>query len=475
MQGAGQGAFGLAFDYGVDILAFMSFDMVFSDCDVLVRENGQHTVLDHRDIAISANCIAAIEPHGIIPQANAREVVDAAGMLAIPGLINCHAHVPMVLFRSLAEDVSIESWFNDYIWPLESNEEPEDIYWGALLGIAEMIQSGVTTFADHYFFCDEIARAVQEAGARANIGWAVFGHEGIAKLDTTCDFVRRWQAGAGGRITTWLAPHSPYLCDHDFLKATAERARELNVGIHIHCSETHDQVRQSLHLHGLTPPQVLERAGVLEVPVILAHGIGITDADIGMLSHYDVALAQCPKTYLKLAMGSAPVLAFRKAGLKVGLGTDGAVSSNTLDILEQMRILALDQKQHAGDSTVMPVQDVLDIAFRGGAATLRLADAGELAVGRLADIALLRQDGAHLFPRHDVLASLVYSSRAGDVDTVMCDGKLLMRGRQLLTIDLAGIKRAITERLQRLSQRVTEKRLATYPTTPMSSPAPVTR
>ena len=440
-----------------------AFDLLLTGCDVLVRENDRYIVVDAHDIAITGNRIAAIEPASVIEPNNAREVVDATGMLAIPSLINCHAHVPMVLFRGLAEDVSIESWFNDYIWPLESNEEPEDIYWGALLGIAEMIQSGVTTFADHYFFCDEIAQAVSESGARANIGWAVFGHEGVSKLDATCDFVRRWQGGADGRITAWLAPHSPYLCDHDFLKLTTQRAQELGVGIHIHCSETRDQVKLSLQQHGLTPPQVLQRAGVLDVPTILAHGIGITDDDIAMLKNYDVAVAQCPKTYMKLAMGTAPVRKFRDAGIKVGMGTDGVVSSNTLDILEQMRVLALDQKQHAGDSTAMPIRDVLDIAFRGGAQTLRLPDAGELAVGKLADIALLRQDGAHLFPRYDAIANLVYSARAGDIDTVVCNGKLLMRDHRLLTIDLPHVKREITQRLQRLNQRVAEKRLATYP------------
>lgn len=442
------------------------FDLLITDCDVLVREGGRHVVVNDRDIAITGNRIAAITATDEIDRDQAREVVRAEGMLAIPGLINCHAHVPMVLFRGLAEDVSIESWFNDYIWPLESNEEPEDIYWGALLGIAEMIQSGVTTFADHYFFCDEIAEAVTEAGVRANIGWAVFGHEGQAKLKQTCDFVKRWQGGAGGRITTWLAPHSPYLCDGDFLRATAKQAQALGVGIHIHCSETHDQVTLSLKQHGVTPPVVLQRAGVFDVPTLLAHGIGLTPEDIAMLGDYDVAVAQCPKTYLKLAMGTAPVKALRDAGIAVGIGTDGAVSSNTLDVLEQMRMLALDHKQAAKDSTVMPLQDVMDIAFVGGARCLRLPDIGELAVGKLADLALLRQDGAHLFPRYDAIANLVYSARAGDVDTVICDGKLLMRYGRLLTIDLPRVKAEITTRLKRLNQRVAERRLATYPTQP---------
>jgi 5-methylthioadenosine/S-adenosylhomocysteine deaminase len=441
------------------------FDLLITACDVLVRDSeGRHTIVNDRDIAIKGNRIAAITRMDDIDHETAGEIINGTGMLAIPGLINTHTHAPMVLFRGLAEDVSIESWFNDYIWPLESNEEPEDIYWGAQLAIAEMIQSGVTTFADHYFFCDEIAQAVDEAGVRANIGWAVFGHEGLDKLDQTVEFVKRWQGGADGRITTWLAPHSPYLCDADFLKATAERAKDLNVGIHIHCSETHAQVQQSLKLHGLTPPQVLEKAGVLNVPTLLAHGIGITEDDLIMLMDHDVAVAQCPKTYLKLAMGTAPVKAFMDAGIKVGLGTDGAVSSNTLDILEQMRLLALDQKQAAKDSTAMPLQTVVEIAFAGGAQALRMPEIGELAEGKLADIALLRQDGAHMFPSYNGIANLVYSARAGDVDTVICNGKMVMRYGRLLTIDLPAARAEVTRRMRRLNQRVADKRLATYPT-----------
>ena len=440
-----------------------TFDLLISSCDVLVYKAGKYAVEANHDIAITQDRIAAIEPAGIISRESARQHIDAAGALAIPGLINCHAHAPMVLFRGLAEDVPIESWFNDYIWPLESNEEPEDIYWGMLLGIAEMISNGITTVAEHYFFCDEIAQAVSESGMRANIGWAVFGHEGLAKLDRTAKFVRDWQGAADGRITTWMAPHSPYLCDHDFLRATAQRARELNVGIHVHCSETHDQRELSLKRYGVTPPQMLRECGVLDVPTLLAHGIGITSEDIALLKDYDVAVAQCPKTYLKLAMGTAPVQAFRAAGIKVGLGTDGVVSSNTLDVLEQMRILALDQKQAAQDSMFMPLQEVLDIAFRGSAQAVRQHDIGELAVGKLADVVLLRQDGPHVFPRHDALANLVYSHKSSDVDTVICNGKVLMQHGRLLSIDVNRVKREVSARLSRLNQRVAAKRIATYP------------
>jgi 5-methylthioadenosine/S-adenosylhomocysteine deaminase len=166
---------------------------------------------------------------------------------------------------------------------------------------------------------------------------------------------------------------------------------------------------------------------------------------------------------MKLAMGTAPVRAMREAGLAVGIGTDGVVSSNTLDVLEQMRLLALDQKQAAKDSTVLPLQEVMDIAFEGGARALRQPAIGALAAGQLADVVLMRQDGAHLFPRHDPLANLIYAANAGDVEAVICDGRVLMRERRLLTIDLPAVKAEVARRLARLSQRAAERRLATYP------------
>ncbi|HEY3343150.1 MAG TPA: amidohydrolase [Anaerolineae bacterium] len=437
-------------------------DLLISSCDVLTFDGRNHVILPDRDIAITREMITAIVPSGDIERSEARETIDASNMLAIPGLINSHAHTPMVLFRGLAEDVGLAAWLNDHVWPLESNEEPEDIYWGALLGIAEMIQAGITTFADHYFFADQIAQAVKESGVRANLGWAVFGHEGEGKLSQTVDFVKHWQGKAEGRITTWLAPHAPYTCDPDFLTLAVKYARELNVGIHMHCSETQEQVRQSMEKYGLTPLGVLEFAGVLDVPTLLAHCIAATPDDIAMLKDHDVVIAQCPKTCMKLGMGTAPVRDFRAAGIKVALGTDGAASSNTLDILEQLRLLCLDQKQAAKDPTLFTLQEGLDIAFRGGAQALRLPLAGELAVGKLADVVLLRQEGAHLFPRHDGLANLVYSARASDVDTVICNGKLLMLRQRLLTIDLQHVMAEINGRLKRLNQRVADKRVATY-------------
>ena len=439
-------------------------DLLILNCDVLSLVENRTQVHTNQDIAITGNRITELEPTGHIQLNNVKQVIEARGLLAIPGLINTHAHVPMVLFRGLVEDVSITAWFNDYIWPLESNLTAEDVFWGALLGLAEMIEGGVTHVADHYFFMDQVAEAVEQAGMRANLAWAVFGHEGVAKLDQTCEFVERWQGAAAGRITTWLGPHAPYSTGPEFLRLSAERARELKVGIHTHVSETVEQVELSLTEHGVTPVQMLADAGVLEVPTILAHCLYPRDEDVKLLASYPCGIAHSPKTYLKLGMGTAPIAQFQEAGVPVGLATDGAVSSNTLDIIEQLRLMVLAQKDAASDSTVMPVAKALDIAFHGGAQVMKMSnDLGDIVVGKLADIALLRQDSLHTFPRYDPGANLVYSSQSSEVHTVICDGKLLMLEGQLLTIDKDLVKREVSQRLDRLGNRVPGKRIATYP------------
>jgi 5-methylthioadenosine/S-adenosylhomocysteine deaminase len=371
----------------------------------------------------------------------------------------------MVLFRNLAEDVSQKDWFNEYIWPMESNLTDEDVYWGMMLGMAEMIENGVTSVADHYFAVDQIAKAVESAGMRANLVWAVFGHQGEEKLDETIEFIQQWQGAANGRITTWLGPHAPYTCPPDFLKLTAQKAAKNEVGIHIHVSETENQVVLSLKEHGITPVQMLKVTGVLDVPTILAHTLHPREEDYSILAEADAGIPQAPRTYMKHGDGLAPILRYRELSIPVGLATDGAASNNTMDIMEQMRLLAMFVKYKASDSTVMPLDEVVDIAFRGSAKVFRHEGRlGEIKAGMLADIALIRQDGLHMAPKSNPLSALVYCARATDVDTVLCDGKVLMHGRKLLTIDKEEVKREVQSRLGRLSQRVPNNRIAFYPT-----------
>lgn len=424
---------------------------------------GEARVLDGQDVAIRGNAIVAVQPTGAPPPPDAGEILEANGQLLMPGLINCHAHVPMVIFRGLAEDVSLETWFNEYMWPLESNLQEEDVYWGMLLGLVEMIEAGVTCVADHYFFMDRAAEAVQQAGTRAALGWAAFDSQGIAALDRTAEFCRRWQGAADGRITTWMAPHAPYTCDDDFLRAARDRAADLGVGIHVHVAETRGQTEAHVQKRGLTPIRLLDELGILKLPTILAHAVGATEDDLRLLADRPAGVAHCPKTYLKLAMGIAPVHAMRRAGVAVGLGTDGAVSNNTLDVWESMRLMALTQKEATGAPENLTLGETLAIATRGSAQVVGLGDRlGSVEPGKLADLILVDLDGAHHQPLHSVPASLVYAARAADVRTVIVGGRTIMRDRQLLTLDKGEIIRQVNRSLERLSRRTPESRIQVY-------------
>jgi 5-methylthioadenosine/S-adenosylhomocysteine deaminase len=261
-----------------------------------------------------------------------------------------------------------------------------------------------------------------------------------------------------------MGPHAPYTCDDEFLKRAAGYARNLGIGIHIHAAEEMGQTRASLEKRGLTPIQVLHETGILESPTIIAHGCGILPEDIDILRQAaQVGVAHAPKTYLKLGMGLTPIASLRRAGIPVGLATDGAVSNNTLDIFESLRLMAMLQKHETRDPEVMPIPEALDIALSGSAAVLGMADQiGRLAPGFLADIILVDTSGAHLQPLHSMTAALIYSVRASDVHTVLVNGRVLMRGRQLLTLNKAAIINKVKERMLRLAQRIPERRIQVY-------------
>ncbi len=438
-------------------------DLVIHDVDVLRCADDACEVLRHHDIVVRGRRITELRPTVESDPGSVREIIDGRGLLAMPGLINTHAHVPMGIFRGLAEDVDIETWFNDYMWPLERNLTSDDVYWGMLLGMAEMIQSGVTSVADHYFHMDRAADAVETAGMRAALGWAVFGDQGAAGVDRTASFAADYDGAAAGRITTWLAPHAPYTCDAVFLRAVAHEAERLDLGIHIHAAETGDQTRASLEAHGRTPIQMLDDAGVLDRPTILAHCCGVTPDDLKLMARRPCGVAHAPKTYLKLAMGAAPVTRMRDAGIPVGLATDGPVSNTTLDILESLRLMAMVAKHETGNPRSMTVAEALTVATRESARVYgRPDDLGHLSVGYLADLILVDLTGPHTQPLHDPAAALVYAARASDVRTVVCDGKVVMRDRRLLTIDLDEVLARVADGMERLSQRVPESRIQLY-------------
>lgn len=440
-------------------------DLLIQNADVLQVEAEQAHLLSRRDIVVSGKRIVAIEPSGTADLSHAGLVLDASGQIAMPGFINTHAHVPMVLWRGLGEDVNMESWFNDYIWHLEANLQPEDVYWGMQLGLLEMIEAGITAVSDHYWHMEYAARAVEKAGTRALLGQAMFGANGLRQIDETAAFAQRWDGEAGGRIRTILAPHAPYTCDDEFLRASAAKAEAIGSGIHIHAAETMGQTRASLDRRGQTPIEVLHDCGIFGVPTILAHALGATPGDLEFLAdaRAPVGIAHCPKTYAKLAMGFNNLVELRGLGIAVGLGTDGAVSNNTLDLWEAMRLTAMGQKQLLGDAEQLTIPQALTIATQESARVYGQADdLGALAAGKLADIILVDLSGAQHFPLNSVGASLVYNARASDVRTVICDGQVIMREREHLTLDKGEIVANILPRLQRLRRRGNAGNIQTY-------------
>jgi 5-methylthioadenosine/S-adenosylhomocysteine deaminase len=440
----------------------MSYDLLITRADVLQLDGANASVLPAHSIAIAEGRIVAIAPaidHGL-----ARETLDAHNMLAIPGLVNAHAHIAMGLFRGVAEDVPVEQWFNDYIWSMETNLSAEDVYWGAMLGLAEQIEAGVTCLADHYFAMDAVARAVEHSGLRGHLAWTLFsGPDEQAQLAQGLSFAEQWQGAADGRITTCLGPHSPYTCTPEFLARVAEAARNHGLGVHLHLSETAEQVAQSLAAHGLTPVGVAHRAGLFAVPTLAAHLAHPDPQDIELLAAHGVAVACTPKTEMKLGLGVAPVSTLRERGITLALGSDGAASSNSYDMLEAARLLALLEKHTRRDARVMPLGEALSMATSAGAQALGLGGTtGALRVGLQADIVLLRRDSFHTQPLHNPAATLLYSAQASDVDTVLVAGRLLMHRRRLLSIDRRRVLREVTRRATRLAQRRPGAKMAQY-------------
>jgi 5-methylthioadenosine/S-adenosylhomocysteine deaminase len=420
-------------------------------------------ILPDHDVIVKGNRIEAVLPTGNASAGRFREVIDARGRLVMPGLINTHAHVPMVIFRGLAEDVNIDRWFNDFMWPLESNLQSEDVYWGMQLGLAEMIRAGVTSVADHYFFTDRAAQAVEEAGTRALLGWAMFGSQGQAMIEQTARFAREYNGAADGRIKTIMAPHAPYTCDDDFLRETARTAQRFGLGVHIHAAETMDQTRASLDKRGQTPIQVLQETGILDAGALVAHAIGLNQDDIRLMARSGARVAHAPKTYLKLAMDVTPVVDLREAGVPVGLATDGAVSNNTLDLWESMRLMALLQKDRTRTPEQLTIPEALYIATRESARVIGMADSlGAVEPGYLADLIVVDLNGLHHQPLHSITTSLVYNVMASDVQTVIVDGRVLMKNRALLTLNEGEIVRNVRENAARLTQRHPDQRIQTY-------------
>jgi len=387
-------------------------------------------------------------------------VEDLGEALIFPGLVNAHTHASMTIFRGLAEDLPLMTWLHEYIFRVESRLRGEWVYWGAKLALCEMLRSGVTAFCDMYLFEPYVIRAVEEAGMRAALGEGLFdfpspGYGPLEEgLRLTEDLLRAFERHP--RIRIMVMPHAVYTCSPETLKKAAALAERYGARLHIHLSETREEVFQCLERYGRRPVAHLEALGLLAENLHVAHAVELTEEEIELLAKRRVSVAHCPESNLKLGSGVARVPEMLKAGVRVTLGTDGPASNNDLDLLSEMRTAALLQKGLRRDPTVLPAREVLRMATEEGARALGFERCGRLEPGYEADLAALDLRRPDLSPMHDPLALLVYSARAGAVREVMVAGRWLLREGRLLTLDeeetrqwVAGVAREIREFLEK--------------------------
>lgn len=386
-------------------------------------------------------------------------ILDATGSIVIPGLINAHTHVAMTLLRGYSDDKQLDAWLQEDIWPVEAELTAADVRAGAELGLIELIKSGTTAIADMYFSMDEVVDAVQQAGIRARLGYGAItvgkddtdAHE---EMKTSLEFAVEYDGAADGRIRTAFMPHSLTTVGEEYYREYIPKARDHEIPIHIHANETQDEVTPIVEEHNKRPLRYAADMGLLEPSDFLAHGVHLDDSEISLLTDRGSSVIHCPASNMKLASGVAPVQKLLDANVSVGLGTDGAASNNTLDMIDEMRDAALLGKVGTGDASAVPAESVLHMATAGGANAIDIGS-GIIKEGEPADLAVIDLNRPHLNPVHDPVSHVVYAANGGDVRHTICDGQILMRDRTVLTLDEQAVRRRANNRAEQLIVRAT--------------------
>lgn len=375
--------------------------------------------------------------------------LDFSGMVVMPGLVNTHTHASMTLLRGVADDLNLQDWLNKEIFPREAKMTPDDIYWGAKLAIAEFLLGGTTCFADMYF-TNEVANAVAQTGIRANIslGMTIFG--GQDGLKNGVEFANNWNGAENGRIHTCLGPHAIYTCPVDFMKDIVKAAKENNLSIHMHISETKKENDDCASCNGASPVKVLDKLGAFDVPTIAAHCVCLSDEDMDILKSKNVSPAMNVGSNFKLGSGMARIGEMVDKGLNVTIGTDGPASNNDLDMWEEMRWVSLCAKVN-GDPLKVPASQALRMATANGAKALGWNNLGSLKPGNLADLIVIDFSDPRLVPVFSYVSHLVYAVKPNDVRHVMVDGNFAVWDREIQTFDVTETIAKVKEIARRLA------------------------
>jgi 5-methylthioadenosine/S-adenosylhomocysteine deaminase len=412
------------------------------DGGTVVTMDSSRGILESGSIAVRGERILDIGPSGDIRKRyDAKRVISAKGRIVLPGLINTHTHAPMSLFRGIADDLKLDEWLQKHIFPLEAkNVTKEFVRWGTALACLEMICSGTTTFADMYYFEDQVAEVTARAGMRGVLGETILQYatpdsktsgDGLAYAES---FIKRWKSDS--LITPAIAPHAPYTNTAESLKACKRLADRYGVPMLIHVSETEDETKQSREKYGKSPTQWLESLQILGPKVLFSHGVWLSEEDLAIIRRSGVGISHNPESNMKLASGTAPVPRMLALGIPVGLGTDSPASNNNLDMFEAMDFAAKLHKLVTMDPTVLPAPQVVDMATLGGARALNMAqEIGSLEKGKKADLILIETNAAHLQPLYNVYSQLVYDVKGCDVRTSIINGKVVMLEGKVLTMD----------------------------------------
>jgi 5-methylthioadenosine/S-adenosylhomocysteine deaminase len=408
----------------------------------VITQNASRQVLTPGAVAIHGSDIVAVDtPEAIERRFRGAQTISATDQIILPGLINTHTHAPMVMYRGLADDLALMEWLNTYIFPAEARTvSPEMVRTGTRLAVLEMIESGTTTYADMYYFEEEIARVTHDAGLRGVLGQTIIQfpvadarNPGEALMRTE-RFIQQFKDDP--LIVPAVAPHAMYTNAKDTLVAAVDLARKYGVPVLIHLAETEDELKIAREKYGMTPTAYLESIGFWGPRTLAAHGVWVNDEDIAVLKRRGVGVSHNPESNMKLASGTAPVVGYLAQGVALGLGTDGAASNNDLDMFEAMRQASFLAKHASHDPTAVPAQAALDLATVGGARALGMEQLiGSIEPGKRADLIAVSVGAARQTPMYDPVSHIVYTTRGDDVRTTIVNGAVVMRDRQVKTLD----------------------------------------